>query len=216
MIVHQHHCMAFEYVNMDQMNTYYQLQQIERGGWKFAGWIGSALDYSHRNNVVHRGISITFPLCSQSWYVSCVDLKIKSILITDGEHQDNWFWIIKLYQPNLQSLRVSVFCRSWAAACVSLLQSVIWWSEHACFAVSQEAGTPLACWEHAGFSIQPSNGAYAISSLFFLFNHHIPLLEYPRTPSILPLICLSPTLHSLVYWFLCLLICSSPNIMRFH
>ena len=66
MIVHQHHYMVFEYVNGDQMNIYYQSRQIERGGWKFAGRIGSALDYCHRNNVVHRGISITFSPCSQS------------------------------------------------------------------------------------------------------------------------------------------------------
>ena len=66
MIVHQHHYMVFEYVNGDQMNIYYHSRQIERGGWKFAGWIGSALDYCHHNNVVHQSISITLSPCSQS------------------------------------------------------------------------------------------------------------------------------------------------------
>ncbi|KAG6331469.1 hypothetical protein ID866_7622 [Astraeus odoratus] len=58
MIVHQHHYyMVFEYVNGGQMLDYIisHGRLRERVARKFARQIGSALDYLHRNNVVHRG-----------------------------------------------------------------------------------------------------------------------------------------------------------------
>ena len=58
MIVHQHHYyMVFEYVNGGQMLDYIisHGRLRERVARKFARQIGSALDYCHRNNVVHRG-----------------------------------------------------------------------------------------------------------------------------------------------------------------
>lgn len=59
MIVHQHHYyMVFEYVNGGQMLDYIisHGRLRERVARKFARQIGSALDYCHKNNVVHRGM----------------------------------------------------------------------------------------------------------------------------------------------------------------
>lgn len=59
MIVHQHHYyMVSEYVNGGQMLDYIisHGRLRERVARKFARQIGSALDYCHRNNVVHRGM----------------------------------------------------------------------------------------------------------------------------------------------------------------
>jgi serine/threonine protein kinase KIN1/2 len=58
MIIHQHHYyMVFEYVNGGQMLDYIisHGRLRERVARKFARQIGSALDYCHQNNVVHRG-----------------------------------------------------------------------------------------------------------------------------------------------------------------
>lgn len=58
MIVHQHHYyMVFEYVNGGQMLDYIisHGRLRERVARKFARQIGSALDYCHKNNIVHRG-----------------------------------------------------------------------------------------------------------------------------------------------------------------
>ena len=59
MIIHQHHYyMVFEYVSGGQMLDYIisHGRLRERVARKFARQIGSALDYCHKNNVVHRGV----------------------------------------------------------------------------------------------------------------------------------------------------------------
>jgi serine/threonine protein kinase KIN1/2 len=64
MIVHQHHYyMVFEYISGGQMLDYIisHGKLRERVARKFARQIGSALEYCHRNNVVHRGLCC-FPL----------------------------------------------------------------------------------------------------------------------------------------------------------
>ena len=58
MIIHQrHYYMVFEYINGGQMLDYIisHGRLRERVARKFARQIGSALDYCHQNNVVHRG-----------------------------------------------------------------------------------------------------------------------------------------------------------------
>lgn len=58
MIVHQHHYyMVFEYISGGQMLDYIisHGRLRERVARKFARQIGSALDYCHKNSVVHRG-----------------------------------------------------------------------------------------------------------------------------------------------------------------
>lgn len=60
MIIHQHHYyMVFEYINGGQMLDYIisHGRLRERVARKFARQIGSALEYCHKNNVVHRGVS---------------------------------------------------------------------------------------------------------------------------------------------------------------
>jgi len=62
MIVHQHHYyMVFEYINGGQMLDYIisHGRLRERVARKFARQIGSALEYCHKNNVVHRGMSFS-------------------------------------------------------------------------------------------------------------------------------------------------------------
>jgi serine/threonine protein kinase len=58
MIIHTHHYyMVFEYINGGQMLDYIisHGRLRERVARKFARQIGSALQYLHLNNVVHRG-----------------------------------------------------------------------------------------------------------------------------------------------------------------
>lgn len=60
MIIHQHHYyMVFEYINGGQMLDYIisHGRLRERVARKFARQIGSALEYCHKNSVVHRGSS---------------------------------------------------------------------------------------------------------------------------------------------------------------
>ena len=61
MIIHQHHYyMVFEYVSGGQMLDYIisHGRLRERSARKFARQIGSALEYCHRNSIVHRDLKI--------------------------------------------------------------------------------------------------------------------------------------------------------------
>jgi serine/threonine protein kinase len=65
MIIHTHHYyMVQEYVNGGQMLDYIisHGRLRERVARKFTRQIGSALEYLHRNNVVHRGVC-----CRPTW-----------------------------------------------------------------------------------------------------------------------------------------------------
>jgi serine/threonine protein kinase len=60
MIVHTHHYyMVFEFIDGGQMLDYIisHGRLRERAARKFARQIGSALEYCHRNSIVHRGAS---------------------------------------------------------------------------------------------------------------------------------------------------------------
>ncbi|KAG6875377.1 hypothetical protein C0992_004070 [Termitomyces sp. T32_za158] len=106
MIVHQHHYyMVFEYVNGGQMLDYIIAhgRLRERVARKFARQIGSALEYCHRNNVVHR------------------DLKIENILISHtGNIKIIDFGLSNLYDP---AARLSTFCGSLYFAAPELLNA---------------------------------------------------------------------------------------------
>ena len=68
----------------------------ERVARKFARQIGSALDYCHRNNVVHRGMLIIFFSCSQRLIcITCRSQDREHPHFTDRKYQDNRFRIIK-------------------------------------------------------------------------------------------------------------------------
>src|SRR5215472_1283473 len=76
LIVHQHHYyMVFEYVNGGQMLDYIisHGRLRERVARKFARQIASALDYCHRNNVVHRDLKIENILISQTGNIKIID-----------------------------------------------------------------------------------------------------------------------------------------------
>ncbi|KAJ6516868.1 hypothetical protein C8R47DRAFT_1313217 [Mycena vitilis] len=82
MIVHQHHYyMVFEYVNGGQMLDYIisHGRLRERVARKFARQIGSALDYCHRNNVVHRDLKIENILISQTGNIKIIDFGLSNL-----------------------------------------------------------------------------------------------------------------------------------------
>ncbi|KAJ7218870.1 hypothetical protein B0H12DRAFT_327087 [Mycena haematopus] len=82
MIVHQHHYyMIFEYVNGGQMLDYIisHGRLRERVARKFARQIASALDYCHRNNVVHRDLKIENILISQSGNIKIIDFGLSNL-----------------------------------------------------------------------------------------------------------------------------------------
>ncbi|KAI9448750.1 kinase-like domain-containing protein [Lactarius psammicola] len=76
MITHQHHYyMVFEYINGEQMLDYIISHGRLRESFarKFARQIGSALEYCHKNNVVHRDLKIENILISQSGNIKIID-----------------------------------------------------------------------------------------------------------------------------------------------
>ncbi|KAG8962148.1 serine/threonine-protein kinase KIN2 [Tulasnella sp. 419] len=109
MIVHQHHYyMVFEFVSGGQMLDYIisHGRLRERVARKFARQIGSALEYCHRNNVVHR------------------DLKIENILISaSGNIKIIDFGLSNLYNP---ANHLSTFCGSLYFAAPELLNAKVY------------------------------------------------------------------------------------------
>ncbi|KAI0299255.1 kinase-like domain-containing protein [Russula brevipes] len=76
MILHQHHYyMVFEYINGGSMLEYIikHGRLRERFARKFARQIGSALEYCHKNNVVHRNLRIEDILISQTGNIKIID-----------------------------------------------------------------------------------------------------------------------------------------------
>jgi len=127
MIVHQHHYyMVFEYVNGGQMLDYIisHGRLRERVARKFARQIGSALDYLHRNNVVHRGMH-THPTHSfRTHSLLFLDLKIENILISEtGNIKIIDFGLSNLYDP---INHLSTFCGSLYFAAPELLNAKVY------------------------------------------------------------------------------------------
>lgn len=82
MIVHAHHYyMVQEYVNGGQMLDYIisHGRLRERVARKFARQIGSALDYCHKNNVVHRDLKIENILISQTGNIKIIDFGLSNL-----------------------------------------------------------------------------------------------------------------------------------------
>ncbi|KAJ7485049.1 CAMK/CAMKL/Kin1 protein kinase [Mycena galericulata] len=109
MIVHpNHYYMVFEYVNGGQLLDFIIAhgRLRERVARKFARQIASALDYCHRNNVVHR------------------DLKIENILISaTGNIKIIDFGLSNLYDP---ASHLSTFCGSLYFAAPELLNAKLY------------------------------------------------------------------------------------------
>ena len=81
-IVHQHHYyMVFEYVDGGQMLDYIinHGRLRERVARKFARQIGSALEYCHKNNVVHRHLSLENILVSQTGDIKIIDFGLSNV-----------------------------------------------------------------------------------------------------------------------------------------
>ncbi|KAG5437352.1 hypothetical protein PCANB_000782 [Pneumocystis canis] len=100
-----HYYVFFEYINGGQMLDYIisHGKLKEKQARKFARQIGSALDYCHRNSIVHR------------------DLKIENILISkDGDIKIIDFGLSNLYSPHSQ---LSTFCGSLYFAAPELLNA---------------------------------------------------------------------------------------------
>ncbi|KZT65523.1 Pkinase-domain-containing protein [Daedalea quercina L-15889] len=109
MIVHAHHYyMVQEYVNGGQMLDYIisHGRLRERVARKFARQIGSALDYCHKNNVVHRDLKIENILISQTGNIKIID-----------------FGLSNLYDP---ANHLSTFCGSLYFAAPELLNAKVY------------------------------------------------------------------------------------------
>jgi serine/threonine protein kinase len=108
-LVHQnHYYMVFEYIDGGQMLDYIIAhgRLRERAARKFARQIGSALDYCHHNNIVHR------------------DLKIENILISNsGNIKIIDFGLSNLYSPYRH---LSTFCGSLYFAAPELLNAKLY------------------------------------------------------------------------------------------
>lgn len=108
-LVHQnHYYMVFEYIDGGQMLDYIIAhgRLRERAARKFARQIGSALDYCHHNNIVHR------------------DLKIENILISNsGNIKIIDFGLSNLYSPQRH---LSTFCGSLYFAAPELLNAKLY------------------------------------------------------------------------------------------
>ncbi|KAI5118733.1 hypothetical protein M0805_000063 [Coniferiporia weirii] len=76
-----HYYMVFEYVNGGQMLDYIisHGRLRERVARKFSRQIGSALDYCHRNNVVHRDLKIENILISQTGNIKIIDFGLSNL-----------------------------------------------------------------------------------------------------------------------------------------
>ncbi|KAF7969621.1 hypothetical protein HWV62_26795 [Athelia sp. TMB] len=81
-IIHQHHYyMVLEYVDGEQMLDYIIThgRLRERVARKFARQIGSALEYCHQNNVVHRDLKLEDILVSHTGNIKIIDFGLSNL-----------------------------------------------------------------------------------------------------------------------------------------
>ncbi|WRT63438.1 uncharacterized protein IL334_000343 [Kwoniella shivajii] len=85
-ISHQnHHYMVFEFIDGGQMLDYIisHGRLRERAARKFARQIGSALDYCHRNSIVHRDLKIENILISKNGNIKIIDFGLSNLWSPD-------------------------------------------------------------------------------------------------------------------------------------
>ncbi|EPQ53024.1 Pkinase-domain-containing protein [Gloeophyllum trabeum ATCC 11539] len=108
MIVHQHHYyMVQEYINGGQMLDYIisHGRLRERVARKFARQIGSALEYCHRNNVVHRDLKIENILISHTGNIKIIDFGLSN-LYDPANHLGTFCGSLYFAAPELLNAKV--------------------------------------------------------------------------------------------------------------
>ncbi|ODV73040.1 KIN1/KIN2 family serine/threonine-protein kinase [Cyberlindnera jadinii NRRL Y-1542] len=85
-VMSNHFYMLFEYVSGGQMLDYIVSHGSlkERHARKFARGIGSALDYLHKNNVVHRDLKIENIMISKSGDIKLIDFGLSNMYSNDS------------------------------------------------------------------------------------------------------------------------------------
>lgn len=108
MITHpNHHYMVFEHINGGQMLDYIIAhgRLRERSARTFARQIGSALQYCHANNVVHRDLKIENILISKSGNIKIIDFGLSNMYTPQG-HLNTFCGSLYFAAPELLNARV--------------------------------------------------------------------------------------------------------------
>ncbi|WFD25142.1 non-specific serine/threonine protein kinase [Malassezia nana] len=108
MIVHtNHYYMVFEHINGGQMLDYIisHGRLRERSARSFARQIGSALQYCHANNIVHRDLKIENILISKSGNIKIIDFGLSNLFSPKG-HLNTFCGSLYFAAPELLNARV--------------------------------------------------------------------------------------------------------------
>ncbi|SHO76442.1 Similar to S.cerevisiae protein KIN1 (Serine/threonine protein kinase involved in regulation of exocytosis) [Malassezia sympodialis ATCC 42132] len=108
MIVHtNHYYMIFEHINGGQMLDYIisHGRLRERSARSFARQIGSALQYCHANNIVHRDLKIENILISKSGNIKIIDFGLSNLFSPQG-HLNTFCGSLYFAAPELLNARV--------------------------------------------------------------------------------------------------------------
>ncbi|PVG02349.1 Pkinase-domain-containing protein [Serendipita vermifera] len=102
-----YHYIVFEFVNGGQMLDYIisHGRLRERVARKFARQIGSALEYCHKNNVVHRDLKIENILISESGNIKIIDFGLSN-LYNPATHLQTFCGSLYFAAPELLNARV--------------------------------------------------------------------------------------------------------------
>lgn len=104
---HNHYYLVFEHINGGQMLDYIisHGRLRERSARVFARQIGSALQYCHANNVVHRDLKIENILISKSGNIKIIDFGLSN-LYSPHSHLSTFCGSLYFAAPELLSARV--------------------------------------------------------------------------------------------------------------
>ncbi|UTT96995.1 hypothetical protein NDA17_003603 [Ustilago hordei] len=108
MFIHtNHYYMVFEYVNGGQMLDYIisHGRLRERSARKFARQIGSALEYCHRNSIVHRDLKIENILISKTGNIKIIDFGLSN-LFSPHSHLSTFCGSLYFAAPELLNAKV--------------------------------------------------------------------------------------------------------------
>ena len=102
-----HHYMVCEFIDGGQMLDYIisHGRLRERAARKFARQIGSALDYCHRNSIVHRDLKIENILISKSGNIKIIDFGLSNLYAPD-RHLSTFCGSLYFAAPELLNAKV--------------------------------------------------------------------------------------------------------------